>query len=144
MVIYKHPDDARIFGQYSFKDERCSYETVYYYVQNGKYDFTSEWTFFFCFIEFFQSHQFQFLFKDPYVSDESSFNVTNKISFVKNGAGYEIEYSLSPRGVGIFQNLGPQAERQILPTASFKRTPALQIRSINPNFANIGKQNLKV
>ena len=40
--MYKHPDDARIFGQYTFKDERCSYETVYYYVQNGKYEFTSK------------------------------------------------------------------------------------------------------
>lgn len=42
VVIYKHPDDARVFGQYTFKDERCLYETVYYYVQNGKYEFTSE------------------------------------------------------------------------------------------------------
>lgn len=42
VVIYKHPDDARIFGQYTFKDERCQYETVYYYVHNGKYEFTGE------------------------------------------------------------------------------------------------------
>lgn len=42
VVIYKHPDDTRVFGQYTFKDERCLYETVYYYVQNGKYEFTSE------------------------------------------------------------------------------------------------------
>lgn len=42
VVIYKHPDDTRIFGQYTFKDERCLYETVYYYVLNGKYEFTSE------------------------------------------------------------------------------------------------------
>lgn len=42
VVIYKHPDDARIFGQYTFKDENCFYETVYYYVLRGKYEFTSE------------------------------------------------------------------------------------------------------
>lgn len=42
VVIYKHPDDRRIFGQYTFKDEKCLYETVYYYVQGGKYEFTSE------------------------------------------------------------------------------------------------------
>jgi hypothetical protein len=42
VVIYKHPEDERIFGQYTFKDERCSYETVYYYVLKGKYEFTSE------------------------------------------------------------------------------------------------------
>lgn len=40
--MYKHPDDARIFGQYTFKDEKCQYETVYYYVLRGKYEFTSE------------------------------------------------------------------------------------------------------
>jgi hypothetical protein len=70
--------------------------------------------------------------------------VTNKVSFVKNGAGYEIEYSITPQGVGIFQNLGQNAERKILPKASFKRTPALPIREISPDFASIGKQNLKV
>lgn len=42
VVIYKHPDDRRIFGQYTFKDEKCLYETVYFYVQGGKYEFTSE------------------------------------------------------------------------------------------------------
>lgn len=42
VVIYRHPDDPRVFGQYTFKDERCSYETVYYYVSNGKYEFTSK------------------------------------------------------------------------------------------------------
>lgn len=45
VVIYKHPDDSRIFGQYTFKDERCLYETVYYYVNQGKYEFTSEFIF---------------------------------------------------------------------------------------------------
>jgi hypothetical protein len=65
---------------------------------------------------------------------------------VKNGVGYEVEYSLSPRGVGIFQNLGATAEKQILPKTSFKKTPvpSRPIRELNPNFANIGKQNLKV
>jgi len=42
--MYKHPDDTRVFGQYTFKDEKCLYETVYYYVQNGKYEFTSKFT----------------------------------------------------------------------------------------------------
>lgn len=42
VVIYKHPDDRRVFGQYTFKDEKCRYETVYYYVLDGKYEFTSE------------------------------------------------------------------------------------------------------
>lgn len=42
VVIYKHPDDTRIFGQYTFKDQRCLYETVYYYVLNERYEFTSE------------------------------------------------------------------------------------------------------
>lgn len=81
---------------------------------------------------------------DPYIADESNFNITNKISFVKNGAGYEIEYSIHPRGIGIFQNLGHNAERKILPTASFKRTPARPVREIFPNFSNLPKQNLKV
>lgn len=42
VVMYKHPDDSRLFGQYTFKDEKCLYETVYYYVLRGKYEFTSE------------------------------------------------------------------------------------------------------
>lgn len=42
VVVYKHPDDKRVFGQYTFKDEKCRYETVYYYVLDGKYEFTSE------------------------------------------------------------------------------------------------------
>jgi hypothetical protein len=42
VVVYKHPEDARVFGQYTFKDERCLYETVYYYVSKGRYEFTSE------------------------------------------------------------------------------------------------------
>lgn len=81
---------------------------------------------------------------DPYIADESSFNITNKLSFVRNGAGYEIEYNINPRGIGIFQNLGKNAERQVLPNVTFKKTPARQIREIFPNFVNIGKQNLKV
>ncbi|XP_070502696.1 uncharacterized protein [Chironomus tepperi] len=123
VVMYKHPDDARVFGQYTFKDERCFYETVYYYVQNGKYEFTN-----------------------PYISDETSFNVTNKLNFVTNGNGYEIEYSISSNGVGIFHNLGQNAERKILPEAVFKKSPApfRPVREIFPSFANIGKQNLKV
>lgn len=121
VVIYKHPDDARIFGQYTFKDDKCQYETVYYYVLRGKYEFTN-----------------------PFISDETTFNITNKISFVKNGQGYEIEYNVHPRGIGIFQNLGQNAERKILPTATFKRTPARPAREIYPSFAGIGKQNLKV
>jgi hypothetical protein len=40
--MYKHPDDARVFGQYTFKDERCVYETVYYFVEKGQFEFTSE------------------------------------------------------------------------------------------------------
>lgn len=47
VVIYKHPDDSRIFGQYTFKDERCLYETVYYYVNQGKYEFTSKFEYFY-------------------------------------------------------------------------------------------------
>jgi hypothetical protein len=42
VVMYKHPDDARIFGQYTFKDEKCIYETVYYFVERGQFEFTSE------------------------------------------------------------------------------------------------------
>lgn len=41
VVIYKHPDDPRVFGQYTFKDERCRYETVFYFVRNGQFEFTS-------------------------------------------------------------------------------------------------------
>lgn len=65
---------------------------------------------------------------------------------MQNGAGYEIEYSVSSNGIGIFQNLDRNAARQILPEPSFKRTPAptRPIREIFPNFSNIGKQNLKV
>ena len=81
---------------------------------------------------------------DPYISEEAAFNITNKINFVRNGEGYEIEYNINPRGIGIFQNLGKNAERQILPNTSFKKTPARPIREIFPNFASIGKQNLKV
>jgi hypothetical protein len=83
-------------------------------------------------------------FSDPFVVDEANFNLTNKISFVKNGAGYEIEYNISPRGLGIFQNLGPEAEIKILPAPLIKRTPAPNTREIEPNFSNLGKQNLKV
>lgn len=89
---------------------------------------------------------FSSIHADPYVSDESNFNVTNKLTFVQNGAGYEIEYSISPNGVGIFHNLGQNAERKILSDPIIKRTPAptRPVREIYPNFANIGKQNLKV
>ena len=43
VVIYKHPDDERVFGQYTFKNTRCFYETIYYYISRGKYEFTSKW-----------------------------------------------------------------------------------------------------
>jgi len=77
--------------------------------------------------------------------DESNFNVTNKINFVKNGAGYEIEYNIRPKGFGYFQNLGPQFEKRIIPDAFFKRTAApSRLRELSVNFTNIGKQNLKV
>lgn len=42
VVMYKHPDDSRVFGQYTFKDEKCLFETVYYYVVDGKFEFTSK------------------------------------------------------------------------------------------------------
>lgn len=42
VVIYKHPEEAKIFGQYTFKDERCRFETVFYYVENEKFEFTSK------------------------------------------------------------------------------------------------------
>lgn len=77
--------------------------------------------------------------------DEANFNITNKITFVKNGAGYEIEYNINPKGFGYFQNLGAKAERKIFPEPSIKKTPALKpIREIFPSFEKIGKQNLKV
>ena len=141
MVIYKHPEDSKIFGQYTFKDERCLYETVYYYVSKGRYEFTSEWKFFkksnACWQQLFD-------ITDPYVTDETNFNITNKINFVKNGAGYEIEYNINPRGLGIFQNLGQEAEIKILPKPLIKKTPAPDTREISPRFNNLGKQNLKV
>ncbi|CRL05910.1 CLUMA_CG018883, isoform A [Clunio marinus] len=122
VVMYKHPDDTRIFGQYTFKDERCRYETVYYYLLNGKFEFTN-----------------------PYITDERNFNVTNKINFVQNGLGYEIEYNINPKGLGIFHNLGATAERRILPAPAIKDVPAIRPpREIKINFNNIGKQNLKV
>ena len=31
--------------------------------------------------------------------DEANFNITNRLGFVRNGAGYEIEYSIHPRGM---------------------------------------------
>jgi len=78
--------------------------------------------------------------------DETNFNVTNKLNFVSNGNGYEIEYSITSKGIGIFQNLGKNAERRILPEAVLKKSPApfRPVREIFPSFANIGKQNLKV
>lgn len=82
---------------------------------------------------------------DPYIVEEEGFNITNKISFLKNGAGYEIEYNLKPKGYGIFQNLGSQYERRILPDPVIKRNPVNQpAREVFPNLNNIGKQNLKV
>lgn len=33
-------------------------------------------------------------FSDPYITDEANFNITNKLNFVKNGQGYEIEYNI--------------------------------------------------
>lgn len=84
-------------------------------------------------------------FTDPYIVDEANFNITNKINFVKDGAGYEIEYNVSPKGVGIFQNLGAKAEKKILPDPSIKKTPAPKpAREFFPRFENVGKQNLKV
>jgi hypothetical protein len=82
---------------------------------------------------------------DPYVSDEANFNLTNKINFVKNGAGYEIEYNISPRGLGIFQNLAPETKINILPEPFIKKTPAPSpVRELSAKFSNLGKQNLKV
>jgi hypothetical protein len=81
---------------------------------------------------------------DPYTTDEANFNITNKISFVKNGAGYEIEYNVNPRGVGIFHNLDAQSELKILPSPTIKKTQAPRVRELKPRFDNIGKQNLKV
>lgn len=82
---------------------------------------------------------------DPYITDEAHFNITNKISFVHDGAGYEIEYNISPKGMGIFQNLGAAAERPILPEPNIKIAPAVRpVRQLRPNFGNIPKQNLKV
>ena len=64
---------------------------------------------------------------------------------MKNGSGYEIEYNINPRGLGIFQNLGAEAERKILPEPLIKKTTAIKpVRELAPNFANIGRQNLKV
>lgn len=77
--------------------------------------------------------------------DEANFNITNKISFVKNGATYEIEYNINPKGFGYLQNLGTQAERKIFPEPLIKKTPALRpVREIFPSFEKIGRQNLKV
>lgn len=64
---------------------------------------------------------------------------------MKDGAGFEIEYNVSPKGLGIFQNLGAQAERKIFPEPLIKKTPAVRTnRELYPNFNNVGKQNLKV
>lgn len=85
------------------------------------------------------------LLSDPIVVPEATFNITNKLSFVKNGAGYEIEYNISPHGVGIFENLSAETEKKILPNPLIKATPAAKsVRQIFPKFENIGKQNLKV
>lgn len=87
----------------------------------------------------------QFQVSDPFISNEASFNLTNKISFTKNDANYEIEYNVSPRGAGILQNLGPNAELKVLPEPFIKKTPApAAAREITPKFSNLGKQNLKV
>lgn len=83
---------------------------------------------------------------DPYITNEATFNVTNKLSFVKNGGNNEIFYNVSPRGFKVTHNLGPVSERKILPNVLIKKTPAPRgpIREVNPDFTTIGKQNLKV
>lgn len=84
-------------------------------------------------------------FPGPFISDEDNFNITNKISFVKDGSDFEIEYNINPKGLGIFQNLGVGAEKQILPEPLIKKTHAVRpVRQIQPNFNKVGKQNLKV
>lgn len=84
-------------------------------------------------------------FADPYVTEENNFNVSNKINYVKNGANYEIDYNISPKGVVVLHNLGIQAERNILPLPLIKRAPTIRpTREIFPNFESLGKQNLKV
>lgn len=84
-------------------------------------------------------------FADPYITDETNFNVTNKINYVKNQANYEIDYNISPKGAVVVHNLGVKAEREILPQPLIKRaSTARPTREIFPNFNNLGKQNLKV
>lgn len=82
---------------------------------------------------------------DPYTTDEKSFNITNKINFVRNGGNYEIEYNVSPKGFGFRHNLGLSVEKTILPGPVIKNAPAARpVREIFPDFNTVGKQNLKV
>lgn len=81
---------------------------------------------------------------DPYVIDESMFNVTNKLNFNLDKEGYEIVYHVYPRGFGVFHNLKPEAIKNVLKDPIIKKTPAANTRGRAPMFPKLGRQNLKV
>ncbi|CAO1437450.1 unnamed protein product [Diamesa hyperborea] len=122
VVIYKHPDDDRVFGQYSFKNTKCFYETIYYYISRGKYEFTN-----------------------PFLAAENEFNITNKLGFERNGVSYDIEYNIKPQGFSVVSNLGDNFVKNILTEPVFRRGPHNQnTRELFPNLYSIERQNLKV
>lgn len=81
---------------------------------------------------------------DPFIIEENSFNVTNKLNFNLEKEGYEIVYHVYPRGFGVFHNLKPEAIKNALNDPIIKKTPSPTIRGRAPNFPKLGKQNLKV
>jgi hypothetical protein len=142
VVIYKHPDEpSKVFGQYTFKDDLCKYETVFYYVENDKLEFTSK-----ACNETSGKLNLKRLnyLSDPYIIDESHFNISNKLDFNINKEGYEIVYHVYPRGFGVFHNFKPEHVKNILSDPIIKKTPAVQLRGRPPIFSKLGKQNLKV